>query len=78
MTPEASPQGAARRGHGNMREAAQRVCACGCGVVFQPVKAWQKFVGRKHADEYHTRLTAKARALVKEMRARDARERTSG
>lgn len=43
----------------------RKVCGCGCGREFVPVKGWQKYLNAQHRDAYHTALNAKARELVK-------------
>lgn len=69
--------GSAYKGHGNMKTVEQRICVCGCGESFRPVKAFQKFKSRDHLDQYHTAITKKARTIAKEMFARELRGRAA-
>ena len=44
-------------------------CECGCGERFVPRRPWQKFMSKKHHDEYWARLYRKA---VESMRTANA------
>lgn len=46
-----------------------RTCARkGCGVVFQPKKAWQIFHDRHCRDMHHNSIKAEAMALLRQKR----------
>jgi hypothetical protein len=33
-----------------------KLCVCGCGETFTPVKTWQKFKNREHQEQFWVKV----------------------